>query len=54
MEHLSSSMEQQNQHQEQQQLQWRRDKVQELFSMFTKNRRQSNQDIVRSNMTKKD
>jgi Trp operon repressor len=32
MEHLSSSMEQQNQHQEQQQLQWRRDKVQELCS----------------------
>ena len=33
MEHLSSAMEQQNQHQEQQgQMQWRRDKVQELCS----------------------
>ncbi|MFL6435426.1 MAG: hypothetical protein ACJ71O_17030 [Nitrososphaeraceae archaeon] len=32
MEHLSSDMEQQDQHQEQQQLQWRRDKVQELCS----------------------
>jgi transposase len=33
MEHLSSDMEQQNQeHQEQQQIQWRRDKVQELCS----------------------
>src|ERR687887_344006 len=32
MEHLSSDMEQQNQHQEQQQLQWRRDKIQELCS----------------------
>src|ERR671936_849572 len=33
MEHLSSVMEQQqNQHQEQQQVQWRRDKVQELCS----------------------
>jgi hypothetical protein len=33
MEHLSSDMEQQNQHQEnQQQVQWRRDKVQELCS----------------------
>jgi Trp operon repressor len=31
MEHLSSEMEQQNQHQEQQ-IQWRRDKVQELCS----------------------
>jgi hypothetical protein len=30
MEHLSSAMEQQ--HQEQQQVQWRRDKVQELCS----------------------
>jgi transposase len=33
MEHLSSAMEQQqDQHQEQQQIQWRRDKVQELCS----------------------
>jgi Trp operon repressor len=32
MEHLSSDMEQHNQHQEQQQIQWRRDKVQELCS----------------------
>jgi Trp operon repressor len=34
MEHLSLGMEQQNQHQEQQQnqVQWRRDKVQELCS----------------------
>jgi hypothetical protein len=32
MEHLSLGMEQQNQHQEQQQIQWRRDKVQELCS----------------------
>ena len=34
MEHLSSGMKQQNQHQEQypQQVQWRRDKVQELCS----------------------
>jgi Trp operon repressor len=32
MEHLSSDMEQQNQQQEQQQIQWRRDKVQELCS----------------------
>jgi Trp operon repressor len=33
MEHLSSDMEhQQDQHQEQQQIQWRRDKVQELYS----------------------
>jgi Trp operon repressor len=32
MEHLSSAMEQQNQRQEQLQLQWRRDKVQELCS----------------------
>jgi Trp operon repressor len=32
MERLSSDMEQQDQHQEQQQLQWRRDKVQELCS----------------------
>jgi transcriptional regulator len=31
MEHLSSDMEQQNQHQDQQ-VQWRRDKVQELCS----------------------
>ncbi|MFL6393629.1 MAG: hypothetical protein ACJ708_03110 [Nitrososphaeraceae archaeon] len=31
MEHMSSEMEQQNQHQEQQ-VQWRRDKVQELCS----------------------
>jgi Trp operon repressor len=32
MEHLSSEMEQQNREQEQQQIQWRRDKVQELYS----------------------
>jgi DNA-binding NarL/FixJ family response regulator len=32
MEHLSSDMEQQNQEQYQQQLEWRRDKVQELCS----------------------
>jgi predicted transcriptional regulator len=32
MEHLSLGMEQQNQHQEQQQIQWRRYKVQELCS----------------------
>src|ERR671936_727614 len=32
MEHLSSAMEQQNQHQEQLHLQWTRDKVQELCS----------------------
>jgi predicted transcriptional regulator len=32
MEHLSSCVEQQNQHQEQEQIQWRRDKVQELCS----------------------
>jgi hypothetical protein len=32
MEHLSSGMEQQNQEQQQQQVQWRRDKVQELCS----------------------
>ena len=32
MEHLSSDMEQQDQQQEQQQIQWRRDKVQELCS----------------------
>ncbi|MFL6356244.1 MAG: hypothetical protein ACJ71C_06765 [Nitrososphaeraceae archaeon] len=32
MEHLSSDMEQQDQHHEQQQLQWRRDKLQELCS----------------------
>jgi Trp operon repressor len=32
MEHLSSAMEQQDQHQEHNQLQWRRDKVQELCS----------------------
>jgi Trp operon repressor len=32
MEHLSSDMEQQDQHQEQKQIQWRRDKVQELCS----------------------
>jgi Trp operon repressor len=32
MEHLSSDMEQQNQHQEHLQIQWRRDKVQELCS----------------------
>jgi DNA-binding NarL/FixJ family response regulator len=33
MEHLSSDMEHQNQeHKEQQQIQWRRDKVQELCS----------------------
>jgi Trp operon repressor len=32
MEHLSSDMEQHNQEQQQQQLQWRRDKVQELCS----------------------
>src|ERR671926_404599 len=32
MERLSSAMEQENQHQEQKQIQWRRDKVQELCS----------------------
>jgi transposase len=32
MEHLSSAMEQQNQEQYQQQVEWRRDKVQELCS----------------------
>src|SRR4030095_13201000 len=32
MEHLSLAMEQQNQHQEQHQVEWRRDKVQELCS----------------------
>ena len=32
MEHLSSDMKQQNQDQEQLQIQWRRDKVQELCS----------------------
>src|SRR2546423_12531161 len=32
MEHLSSAMEQHNQEQQEQQVQWRRDKVQELCS----------------------
>ncbi|MFL6365821.1 MAG: hypothetical protein ACJ719_11550 [Nitrososphaeraceae archaeon] len=32
MEHLSSSMEQQNQEHQEQQIHWRRDKVQELCS----------------------
>ena len=35
MEHLSSDMEQQNQHQEQQQLQWRRDKYKSFAAKDT-------------------
>ena len=42
MEHLSSDMEQQDQHQEQKQIQWRRDKVQELCSKGYSQREVSN------------
>jgi Trp operon repressor len=42
MEHLSSDMEQQNQDQEQLQVQWRRDKVQELCSKGYSQREISN------------
>ncbi|MFL6365382.1 MAG: hypothetical protein ACJ719_09335 [Nitrososphaeraceae archaeon] len=52
MEHLSSDMEQMEQHQDQQ-VQWRRDKVQELCSNVYEEQKftvQVLRDIVKSNM----